>query len=123
MTIQEQIYEIAEELTHKDKFTNGYRWAPALRMLGDKLKLLATDYKPHSIRPDVLAFATKMSTILDLKDGEKGAAMALPVYVALEKVEAQLRKFGEAPAPSNIETRRALIHIANFVMLAEKKLP
>ena len=122
MTRDEQILEIANELTFQNRNTGGYRWAPSLRALGDKLKSLAA--QPTTLmRDDIAAFAYKMSTMLDVKDSEKGAAQPLTIYEALAAIQAQIKKFGEYPTPSNIDTRRALIHIANFAMLAEKKLP
>lgn len=120
MTRAEQIQEIAEELTRRDKNTGGYQFGPALRALGEKLLKLRGD---PDLDDDVAAFAYKMSVMLQVKNEEKGRAQALDLYPALARIEAQLNKFREMPPPSNIEMRRALIHIANFCMLAERKIP
>lgn len=72
------------------------------------------------MRPDVQRFAEMMSAVMDEKAGECKPPDNFPK--AMGQIQMQMRKFEENPYPTPEQARRILVHIANWSMIAERKL-
>lgn len=124
-TLQEVIAQVVYELTRCQPYGNNrYVYTSHLAQLGEDLKNAFTS-NAEIIRDDVMSFALKMSDVMTIKDNEKGDVKTqshLTTFHYMGQMEYQYKKFAEFPPPSLDETRRILIHIANYAMLAESKL-
>jgi hypothetical protein len=76
----------------------------------------------HLVRPEVLAFARHMSSVMEAK------ALANPkplahIYEALGEIQKQIKKFEDVLPLTEREQAVIFIHIANFAMLGFNLIP
>lgn len=123
MSLQEKVRYAIDDLRAKTGYPAHYINAPHIREIGDKLELALGETQVTNLRPDVLAFAEKMSAVMGEKEAEKGSTENLPISEPLMKLDyyvQSLKEFGAFNNPE--EMRKTLIHIANFAMIAEGKI-
>lgn len=128
MSLQKAVQAAIAELKAQTGYPPHYVNAPHIREIGDRLQIVLDQCpklveESSKLRPDVLAFAEKMSAVMGTKEAEKGSTEALPISEPLMKLDyyvEKLKEFGAFDKPE--EMSRTLIHIANFAMIAEGKI-
>jgi hypothetical protein len=123
MNLEKQVRLAIDDLKAQAGYPPHFVNAPHIREIGDKLESALYEYHSVNLRDDVMAFAHKMSAVMDAKEKDKGSPEILPISVPLMKLDYyvnKLKEFGSFNNPEEI--RKTLIHIANFAMIAEGKI-
>lgn len=72
------------------------------------------------MRDDVRQFAELMSEVMDEKQGECREPDSF--LKAMGQVQWQMQKFEQVPFPRGKDAQRILVHVANWCMIAGRKL-
>ena len=121
MTLKDKALEVSEELTRMGiaPAQNHHVYAPHLVKLGQELNAACGNGVEESLRPDVLAFARKMSAVMDAKEQEKQTSNQREPTASksLSEIQFQLGKFQRIPLPDYEEIQRIFVHVANIAMI------